>query len=309
MSAHDDPAQDPAAVPPALREALRRARRVAVLTGAGMSSESGIPTFRDAMHGLWARYDAYQLATPAAWAADPDSVWAWYEWRRSEVMRAQPHAGHRALAALAGVLQVDIVTQNVDDLHERAGSRDVVHLHGSLFAPRCDRCDRKYDFDGEPPSSPGDEPQARIEPPRCLYCAHGRLRPGVVWFTEGLPQADWRRAEDVVRGADVVLVVGTSGIVYPAAQLPRLARDAGAFIAEINPVASEVSALADVCWRVGAGTGLAALVAQGSGLASCPPGAEPYDILARGQEARPDPSPDMDLLIPMGDGQVIRLTA
>jgi NAD-dependent deacetylase len=250
-------------MPDALREALRRATRIVALTGAGMSAESGVPTFRDAMHGLWARFDPSQLATPAAWRADRETVWAWYEWRRVLVGRAQPHAGHRALASLARVRPegaVRIATQNVDDLHERAGSSDVVHVHGSLFAPRCDTCGRPGLFAGDPPVGADGEPVARLAPPRCAHCAGGHLRPGVVWFDEPLPPAAWAASVTLCEQADLVLVVGTSGLVQPAARLPRIARDAGAFVAEINPVASEVSGDAHACWRVGAAAGLEALV-------------------------------------------------
>ena len=246
-------------VPRALADALRDARDIAVLTGAGMSAESGVATFRDAMHGLWARFDPQQLATPAAWRADRASVWAWYEWRRAQVMRAQPHAGHRALATLAATRRVRIATQNVDDLHERAGSPAdaIAHLHGSLFTPRCDTCGTHGAFADVQPAA--DDPPARIEPPACAHCAKGRLRPGVVWFGEGLPPEAWQQAEEAVEAADLVLVVGTSNLVHPAAGLPLLAKRHGKFVAEVNPVASPLSEVADVHWAVGAAAGLAAL--------------------------------------------------
>jgi len=183
-------------------------------------------------------------------------------------MRAQPHAGHRALASIATMRRVAIVTQNVDDLHERAGSTDVVHLHGSLFAPRCDACGEQGEFDGPPLAGAGDEPLARIAPPRCKRCAVGWLRPGVVWFGEALPPQAWQRASEAVERTQVMLVVGTSGLVHPAASLPGRARARGAFVAEINPVETPHSSRADVCWRVGAAAGLgglAAMMAPGSG--------------------------------------------
>ena len=247
------------AVPDALAAALRAARDIAVLTGAGMSAESGIATFRDAMHGLWARFDPQQLATPGAWRADRASVWAWYEWRRAQVMRAQPHAGHRALARMAATRRVRVVTQNVDDLHERAGSVVDAHLHGSLFDPRCDACGTHGAFADASPAA--DDPPARIEPPACTHCATGRLRPGVVWFGEMLPPEAWVRAEQAVQAADLVLVVGTSNLVHPAAGLPLLAKQLGKFVAEINPSPSPLSAVADVHWAVGAAAGLSALAA------------------------------------------------
>ena len=256
----DDSRMD-ATVPDTLARALRSARDIAVLTGAGMSAESGVATFRDAMHGLWARFDARQLATPEAWRADRASVWAWYEWRRAQVMRAQPHAGHRALAALASSRRVRIATQNVDDLHERAGSVVDAHLHGSLFAPRCDACGTHGAFADPAPAA--DDPPARIEPPACAHCTRGRLRPGVVWFGEGLPPEAWNRAEEAVEAADLVLVVGTSNLVHPAAGLPLLAKRLGKFVAELNPVATPLSGAADVHWAVGAASGLSALAAQG----------------------------------------------
>ncbi|AWE89659.1 sir2 family protein [Pseudomonas paraeruginosa] len=155
---------------------LAGARRLVVFTGAGVSAESGIPTFRDALDGLWARYDPAALATPAAFADDPALVWGWYEWRRQKVLRAQPNPAHRAIAALADrVADTRLVTQNVDDLHERAGSREVLHLHGSLHAPRCAGCAMAY----RGPLAEAAEPEAgrRIEPPRCRACG-GPVRPG-----------------------------------------------------------------------------------------------------------------------------------
>src|SRR5262249_33031303 len=146
----------PATVPPLLADALAKARDITVLTGAGMSAESGVPTFRDAMQGLWARFDPQALASEEAWRADRDTVWAWYEWRRGEGRRARPHAGHRAPADMPAARRVPVVPQNVDALHERAGSTGVTHLHGSLFAPRCDQCGERGEFDGPPISSGSD---------------------------------------------------------------------------------------------------------------------------------------------------------
>ena len=250
-------------VPAALLDALRRARRLVIFSGAGMSAESGIPTFRDAMHGLWAQFSPQELATPEGWDADPARVWAWYEWRRGLVMRAAPHAGHLALGQLAGALSrfaghdvvVDAVTQNVDDLHERAGVKDVQHLHGSLFAPRCSACQQPGEFAAVPPL----EPVASLAPPRCQYC-QGLIRPGVVWFGESLPQEVWQRTEDLMAQCDVLLVVGTSGVVYPAAGLPAAARQAGKWVAEINPSLSELSSQVDLHWQITAAQGLGSLL-------------------------------------------------
>jgi len=216
-----------------LLHALRSARHVVVFTGAGVSAESGIPTFRDSLTGLWERFDAAALATPDAFRQDPALVWGWYEWRRMKVLQAQPNPAHRAIAELARhVPRLTLVTQNVDDLHERAGNTDVIHLHGSLHRPRCLRCGREPD---EPLAMPA-EPDAgrRLEPPRCMHCA-GQLRPGVVWFGEQLPGEALDKAFAAAQACDLLLSVGTSGVVYPAAQVPELAWDAGAVVVHVNP--------------------------------------------------------------------------
>ncbi|WP_409484601.1 SIR2 family NAD-dependent protein deacylase [Arsenicicoccus dermatophilus] len=243
-------------VPPAVLDLARAARRVVVLTGAGMSAESGVPTFRDAQSGLWERFDPAELATPDAWARDAELVWAWYAWRAALVRAVKPNAGHRALARWAdgSGTAVEIVTQNVDDLHERAGSGVLAHVHGSLFAPRCESCSRPGDL-GDLPV----EPVARLAPPRCRSCG-GRVRPGVVWFGEMLPEGPLRRAEEACRAADLVLVVGTSGLVWPAAGLPLLARDAGVPTVEINPAVTDLSGQVEQVWRATAAEALPALV-------------------------------------------------
>lgn len=237
--------------------AVRDARRVVVLTGAGMSAESGVPTFRDAQTGLWSTFDPERLATPAAWRADRATVFAWYCWRSTLVRTVEPHAGHVALARLAERVPVDVVTQNVDDLHERAGSQVLAHLHGSLLAYRCDTCGRPA-----PVPAPLAEPVPRLEPPRCA-ADDGWVRPGVVWFDEPLPADAWRAARDAVEGLtrqDVLLVVGTSGVVQPAASLPLLGRAAGALVVEVNPVGSELSEVCHVHVRAGAAEALPELV-------------------------------------------------
>jgi len=234
--------------------------RIAFLTGAGMSAESGVPTFRDALTGLWARFDPAGLATPEAFRRDPALCWGWYRWRAALVRRARPNAGHLAIAGLAGRgHEVTVVTQNVDDLHERAGSRDVVHLHGSLFATRCFDCGRPAVPD---PILEGLDAiggaGAREAPPACVACG-GPCRPGVVWFGEPLPADAWERACEALAACELLVVVGTSGLVQPAASLPRLAREAGARVVEINPVESAVSALAHESLRMGAGEGMRVL--------------------------------------------------
>lgn len=254
-----NPAAPMPSMPPELPALLKGARRIAVLTGAGMSAESGIPTFRGARNGLWARFDPTELATPGAFLRDPPLVWAWYAWRTQVVTRAQPNAGHRALAQLVrrpGVERVSVVTQNVDDLHERAGSEDVVHLHGSLFAPGCFDCGLPHRTDATAPTTDAVE---RLEPPRCPRCG-GRIRPGVVWFGEALPQGPWRRAMAAVGDADLLLVVGTSGVVQPAAGLAGLARDRGRPVVVINPDDMAGTAPGDLHWRATAAQALPALL-------------------------------------------------
>lgn len=216
-----------------IAEALEAAQRIVVLTGAGVSAESGIPTFRDPLTGLWQRFDPAELASAHGFRRHPALVWGWYEWRRMKVLHAQPNPAHLALARLAARKpQMTLITQNVDDLHERAGSTDVVHLHGSLHRPRCFACAREP----ETPLPVPNEPQEgrELEPPRCQHCG-GRLRPGVVWFGESLPPAALARAFQAAGEAQLLMVVGTSGVVYPAAELPAIARRAGARIVHVNP--------------------------------------------------------------------------
>ena len=224
------------AIPQELIITLRQASHVVAFSGAGVSAESGIPTFRDALTGLWERFDAQDLATADAFQRDKDLVWGWYEWRRIKVLRALPNPAHRAIAELARrVPKLTVVTQNVDDLHERAGSADVVHLHGSLHTPRCFACGRPHDHAPGIPDVP--ELGARIPPPHCLHCG-GRVRPGVVWFGESLPETAFLRADTAARDCDVLIVIGTSGLVQPAASIPTLAKQAGAKVALINPQAT-----------------------------------------------------------------------
>jgi len=196
-----------------------RPRRVVAFTGAGVSADSGIPTFRGA-DGLWRNFRAEDLATPEAFARDPEVVWQWYEWRRDLIRKAEPNAAHVAIAQLDNAI---VVTQNVDGLHYRAGSRDLVELHGNIFRVRCTR-ERKTFVRNEPFES---------LPPRCT-CGE-ILRPDVVWFGEPLAEDDLARASSAIMGADLLLVIGTSGVVYPAAGLVSLHR--GLSI-EVNPAIS-----------------------------------------------------------------------
>ena len=210
---------------------LRNARHVAVLTGAGVSAESGIPTFRDAQTGLWARFRAEDLATPEAFERDPKLVWDWYAWRREIVAKAAPNAGHAALARLAGLVpRLTLVTQNVDGLHQQAGSRDVIELHGNIHRSKCARENLVIDSWQD----------AQDSPPRCPRCG-ALLRPDVVWFGEMLPAAALEQAEAAAHSCDVFLSVGTSAAVYPAAHLPLTARDAGATVVEVNKDPTRIS--------------------------------------------------------------------
>ncbi|MFN8097090.1 MAG: NAD-dependent deacylase [Dermatophilaceae bacterium] len=248
----------PAAQPPSvLVDVASAARRVVVLSGAGMSAESGLATFRDPQTGLWERFRPEDLATPAAWDADPALVWAWYLWRFERTHDVTPNAGHAAIAAWEGLdlATVTVVTQNVDDLHERAGSRAVHHLHGSISAFRCSECDHPFP---DPILAPP-QPVERIPPPACPAC-FGLVRPGVVWFGESLPPQPWEEAVVACENAELVLVVGTSGLVYPAAGLPAVARASGAFVAEVNPRSTDISDLAHLCWRESAARAIPALV-------------------------------------------------
>ncbi len=203
---------------------LRAAHHVAVLTGAGTSAESGVPTFRDAQTGLWARYRPEELATPEAFAHNPELVWNWYAWRRELCAEAEPNAGHHALVALASLVSsLSLITQNVDGLHQRAGNADVIELHGSITRSRCASTGHiatTWDETEVPPRHPD---------------TGGLLRPDVVWFGEGLPEAALSRAFEASQRCDLFMCVGTSTVVYPAAALPFEALTAGATVIEINP--------------------------------------------------------------------------
>lgn len=219
------------------RAALQAARRVAVLTGAGISAESGVPTFRGE-GGLWRNHSAMELATPAAWARDPVLVWEFYDHRRRALVDKAPNAGHRALAAFEGRLAgkrrgFTLITQNVDGLHEAAGSRAIVRLHGSIWRVRCSRCGRE-ERDHATPVTPGfaGPGPGPADLPRCA-CG-GVTRPAVVWFGESLRDEDLEAASRAAAEADVLLVVGTSAVVYPAAGLVPHAKRAGAVVIEVN---------------------------------------------------------------------------
>lgn len=246
------------AIAPELVSALRAARHVVVFTGAGVSAESGIPTFRDALTGLWARLDAADLATPEAFRRHPDLVWGWYEWRRMKALLAQPNPAHWAIARMQHhVPLITLVTQNVDDLHERAGSKAVLHLHGSLHAPRCIDCHTRWIC----PPGIAREPEGgrRLKPPACSLCG-GTIRPGVVWFGESLPEDALEAAFEAAGACDVLLAVGTSGVVHPAALLPGIATQAGAAVAQVNPAPTPLDGSCRWNLKGAAGAMLPALV-------------------------------------------------
>ena len=220
------------------RAMLRAARRVAVLTGAGISAESGIPTFREAQTGHWARFRPEDLASPDAYQRDPETVWDWYAGRYRDVMAAQPNPGHLALAELERRTPGEFLlsTQNVDGLHTRAGSRHLAELHGNLTHARCESCHQRH---------PLPAPSTFVPPPSCPACG-SRMRPDVVWFGELLPPAALARSEESFAAAEVALVIGTSSLVYPAAGLSLLTLETGGSVIEINPDTTQLTAFASV---------------------------------------------------------------
>jgi len=232
-----------------VRRWLHDAARVAVLTGAGVSAESGVPTFRDAQTGLWANFRPEDLATEEAFRRDPQSVWDWYAGRRESLRAVQPNAGHLALAAFEQRYpgRLTVITQNVDGLHQKAGSTGVLALHGNLFEDRwlgdCALARRPQDACPPAAAAPG-------HPPRCPQCGN-MLRPAVVWFGEMLPTHALQAAERAAQECDLMLVAGTSGQVYPAAGLAVQARHAGAKVVIINPHPTDLD---DVAHAVLTGT-------------------------------------------------------
>lgn len=236
-----------------LVDRLAEAEHVAVLTGAGVSAESGIPTFRDP-DGLWEKFDPQELANVEAFLENPELVQGWYRHRRHLVEEAEPNAGHRALAEMeAHVPDLSVITQNVDDLHNRAGSSAVIELHGNITQNYCMDCERDAD------STLVDAAIQEGEPARCPDC-NGLIRPDVVWFGEMLPPDAMEAAEAATHRADVFLSVGTSAVVYPAAQFPVSARESGAYVAEVNPDSTGVTEAVDESVQGPAGEVLPALV-------------------------------------------------
>jgi NAD-dependent deacetylase len=239
-----------AGIPEDLVAALQNAQSVAVLTGSGISAESGVPTFRDAQIGLWARYDPMDLATPEAYQRDPRLVWEWYAWRRELVQKADPNPGHEALAELERLVpQYALLTQNVDGLHRRAKSENVIELHGNIMRSKCSR----EDVIVEPQEDDADVP------PSCPHCG-ASLRPGVVWFGEALPSEAFAAAFDATRSCELFLSVGTSGLVQPAASLPFEALQHGAMVVEVNTSYTPLTRHADYALRGLAGEVLTALM-------------------------------------------------
>jgi NAD-dependent deacetylase len=233
------------------RALVQKASSIAVLTGAGISAESGIPTFRGA-GGLWKQFLPEDLASPQAFRRDPNSVWEWYDSRRGLIDQAAPNGGHHALADLERrVPNFVLVTQNVDGLHQKAGSRTVIEIHGSIWILRCSQCDRSW-------------VDRSVPLPLVPHCACGAMaRPGVVWFGEQLPQDAWLAAEKAAVNCDVFLVVGTSAAVYPAAGLAGTARSAGAKVIEVNIEKSGISDTVDFSLIGPAGEILPKLVGGG----------------------------------------------
>jgi NAD-dependent deacetylase len=217
-----------------VRTRLANARHIVAFTGAGMSAESGLATFRGPS-GLWEGARPEDLATPNAFRRNPQRVWRWYNWRRAELAKARPNKGHEALAAAAQHVRLTIITQNVDRLHQAAGSRDVIELHGNLHEVRCTACGATFDKSEE----------TLDEEPTCDDC-DGLLRPAVVWFGEELPRDALAHAWQQVVACDVLLVIGTSGVVQPAAGLVHDAMRAGSHVVEINTEPTNYSGVVDV---------------------------------------------------------------
>ncbi|HKI70451.1 MAG TPA: NAD-dependent deacylase [Verrucomicrobiae bacterium] len=222
-------------VPPELIERIKNARRVVVLTGAGVSAESGVPTFRDAQTGLWSKFDPEELATPGAFRRNPRLVWDWYAYRRKLVAAAKPNPAHEALVRMEKLFpEFHLITQNIDGLHQRARSRNVIELHGNIIRTKC--------FDEGTIISTWNE--TGEVPPKCPNCG-GPLRPDVVWFNEPLPEKETTLAFQVSANCDIFFSIGTSALVYPAALLPLEALAGGATVVEINPQATSLTPKAD----------------------------------------------------------------
>ena len=234
-------------IPENLQSILLETHVWAMMTGAGISAESGVPTFRDAQTGLWANYHPEELASPEGFRRDPERVWNWYEHRRSLIAKAKPNEGHACIVSLASQLGAfHLITQNVDGLHQCAGSTEVIELHGNIHRTIC--FDHGHEVTQCPPTSP--------PPPKCPICS-SLLRPAVVWFGEPLPDTAMRRAESAASTCEVFFSVGTSSVVYPAAGLAHIAKQAGAILIEINPDETPLSNETDFVFRMSASKALA----------------------------------------------------
>jgi NAD-dependent deacetylase len=224
-------------------EAIRKARSITVLTGAGMSAESGVPTFREAQKGLWAQYDPQELATPQAFHRNAKLVWEWYEWRRNLISRASPNPGHKALKKLEEMKDIfSLVTQNVDNLHKLAGSDNIIELHGNIFRTKC------FDNNHTVETWSTDE----NIPPQCPECG-SPLRPDVVWFGESVPSQAFSMAVTNARQCEIFISIGTSSVIQPAASLPYFAQETGALLIEINTEQTPLSPIMDYQIREPAG--------------------------------------------------------
>jgi NAD-dependent deacetylase len=237
-------------IPITLLQLLGNAKNVTVLTGAGVSAESGVPTFREAQTGLWAKFKPEELATPGAFQRNPRLVWEWYQWRRELVAAAKPNPAHFALVEMAMLFpRFHLITQNVDGLHQRAGSRNVIELHGNLARTRCSA-------EGTIIASWSDSGEV---PPKCPACG-APLRPDVVWFEEPMPAPEFRQAMTASTHCDFFFSVGTSTLVYPAADLPSEAFQSGASVVEINPQPTPFTPRAHFALAAAAGLALPELV-------------------------------------------------
>ena len=221
-----------------VRDRLEKARSVTVLTGAGISADSGVPTFRGA-DGLWKNYRAEDLASPDAFSRDPKLVWEWYNWRRELVATKHPNAAHEALVRLEQQTErFWLITQNVDGLHALAGSKHLSEIHGNIWKVRCTQCGRV--------SLNHDVPLTY--PPLCTHCS-GLLRPHIVWFGESLAQEDLDRSYQALQACEILLIIGTSGVVYPAASFAPIAKDGGALVVELNLDPTPNSSIVDVSFQ------------------------------------------------------------
>lgn len=230
-----------------IRDRIRGAEKIVFVTGAGISQESGIPTFRG-KDGFWGKYDPMQLATIDAFYENPKLVWEWYEERRRSILKALPNAGHLAIAKLAQYKDVVVLTQNIDGLHQKAGSKNVLELHGSIIRIKCTSCSFQSDMESD----------FEALPPKCS-CGH-ILRPDVVWFGEALPQDVWRNAIMHAQSCDVMVIAGTSLVVSPANSLPLYAKQNGATLVEVNPEKTVMSSEMDLSLRHTSASALPRLV-------------------------------------------------